>query len=157
MCLLDRLQIKRFKFWLSVTICVTFYKKYLKVLNMFRDKCNDSVLGQHCTSLYDPLLDNDLIWFDFDFWCLNVTFSNISAISCWTVLVVEETGVPGENHRHFSWFICFCSQCNGIADHHCVLEIIWSIISWYLYHLSFQKNMGLLNFFSLCIFCWKID
>jgi len=29
---------------------------------------------------------------------LNVTFSNISAISWRPVLVVEEAGVPGENH-----------------------------------------------------------
>ena len=29
----------------------------------------------------------------------NATFSNISAISWRPVLVVEETGVPGENHR----------------------------------------------------------
>ena len=28
-----------------------------------------------------------------------VTFSNISAISCRPVLVMKETGVPGENHR----------------------------------------------------------
>jgi hypothetical protein len=39
----------------------------------------------------------DLIWLDF--WCFNATFSNISAISCRPVLVVEEAGVPGENHR----------------------------------------------------------
>jgi hypothetical protein len=32
----------------------------------------------------------------FDFWCFNPTFSNISAISCRPVLVVEEAG---ENHR----------------------------------------------------------
>jgi hypothetical protein len=36
---------------------------------------------------------------DFDFWCINTTFSNISAISWRQVLVVEEAGVPGENHR----------------------------------------------------------
>jgi len=30
---------------------------------------------------------------------LNATFFNISAISCRPVLVVEETGAPGENHR----------------------------------------------------------
>jgi len=35
----------------------------------------------------------------FDFWCFNATFNNISAISWRTVLVVEEAGVPGENHR----------------------------------------------------------
>jgi len=29
----------------------------------------------------------------------NTTFNNISAISCWSLLLVEETGVPGENHR----------------------------------------------------------
>jgi hypothetical protein len=33
------------------------------------------------------------------FLVFNATFSNISAISWRTVLVVEEAGVPGENHR----------------------------------------------------------
>jgi hypothetical protein len=33
-----------------------------------------------------------------DFWCLNATFSNILVISWQPTLVVEETGVPGENH-----------------------------------------------------------
>ena len=37
--------------------------------------------------------------FHFDFWCFNATFNNISAISWRPVLVVEEAGVPGENHR----------------------------------------------------------
>jgi hypothetical protein len=32
-----------------------------------------------------------------DLWCL--TFNNISAISWWTALLVEETGLPGEKHR----------------------------------------------------------
>jgi hypothetical protein len=36
--------------------------------------------------------------FNFDFLCFNATFSNISAISWRPVLVVEEAGVPGENH-----------------------------------------------------------
>jgi hypothetical protein len=30
---------------------------------------------------------------------LNVTFGNISVISWWSVLLVEETGVHGKNHR----------------------------------------------------------
>jgi hypothetical protein len=34
-----------------------------------------------------------------NFWCFNATFSNISGISWRPVLVVEEAGVPGENHR----------------------------------------------------------
>ena len=29
----------------------------------------------------------------------NATFNNISVIPWWSVLVVEETGAPGENHR----------------------------------------------------------
>ena len=31
--------------------------------------------------------------------CAFITFNNISAISWWSVLLVEKTGVPGENHR----------------------------------------------------------
>ena len=34
-----------------------------------------------------------------DLLCFNATFSNISAISWRPVLVVEEAGVPAENHR----------------------------------------------------------
>jgi hypothetical protein len=29
----------------------------------------------------------------------NATFNNISVISWWSVLLMEETRVPGENHR----------------------------------------------------------
>ena len=29
----------------------------------------------------------------------NATFNNISVISWWSVLLVEEAGVPGENYR----------------------------------------------------------
>ena len=36
---------------------------------------------------------------DLDFFVLNATFSNISAISWRPVLVMEEAGVHGENHR----------------------------------------------------------
>ena len=35
----------------------------------------------------------------FGFMVLNATFNNISVISWWSVFLVEETGVPGENHR----------------------------------------------------------
>ena len=37
-------------------------------------------------------------YFDLEFWCFNGTFSSISAISWRPVLVVEEAGVPGQNH-----------------------------------------------------------
>jgi hypothetical protein len=45
-------------------------------------------------------------WFWFDFCCFNATFSNISVISWRPVLVVEEAGVPGENHRPWTsnWY-----------------------------------------------------
>jgi hypothetical protein len=36
------------------------------------------------------------------FLVLNATFSNISAKSWQQVLVVEEAGVPGENHRRWA-------------------------------------------------------
>jgi hypothetical protein len=37
--------------------------------------------------------------FEFELLVFNATFSNISAISRRPVLVVEEAGVPGGNHR----------------------------------------------------------
>jgi hypothetical protein len=42
-----------------------------------------------------------LYWWNWSSWFIvfNATFSNISAISRWSVLVVEEAGVHGENHR----------------------------------------------------------
>jgi hypothetical protein len=44
--------------------------------------------------------------FEFEFLVFNATFSNISAISWRPVLVVEEAGVPGENHRPWAsnWY-----------------------------------------------------
>ena len=40
---------------------------------------------------------NDLSFFSF--MVFNATFNNIPVISWQSVLLVEETGVPGENHR----------------------------------------------------------
>jgi hypothetical protein len=44
------------------------------------------------------------VWAWIPVWCLrvrvfNATFKNISIISWWLFLLVEEKGVPGENHR----------------------------------------------------------
>ena len=53
--------------------------------------------------------------------------------------------------QYLKW-TCFTAK----TGHHCILEIIWSVISWYLsYHSSFQKNMGVLNFF-LCVYYYEI-
>jgi hypothetical protein len=93
--------------------------------------------------------------------CLMVfkaTFNNISVISWRSVLLMEEIGGSGEDHRpvaitdklyHIMLYTC---QCNVLSDHHCVLEIIWSVISWYLsYHLSFPKKHGVALLISLSI------
>jgi hypothetical protein len=50
------------------------------------------------------------------FMVFNATFNNISVILWWSVLLVEETGVPGENHQSVAshkqlssvekWFQC---------------------------------------------------
>jgi hypothetical protein len=52
------------------------------------------------TNVYGSIFENTEweLWIDlirFDFWCL----MPLSAISWRPVLVVEEAGVPGENHR----------------------------------------------------------
>jgi hypothetical protein len=44
------------------------------------------------------LLFYDLVDGWFGFMVVNATFNNISVISWQSVLLVEETGVPGENH-----------------------------------------------------------
>jgi hypothetical protein len=61
---------------------------------------------------------SQMIWFDF--WCFNATFNNISAISWRPVLVAEEAGVPGENHRSWAsnchkwtWISSVCRNSNS--------------------------------------------
>ena len=51
-----------------------------------------SVFIDHMASLFIGM-----VWFRF--MVFNTTFNNISVISWWSVLLVEETGVPVENHR----------------------------------------------------------
>jgi hypothetical protein len=39
------------------------------------------------------------VWLGLWIMMFNATFNNISAILWWSVLLVEETEVPGENHQ----------------------------------------------------------
>jgi hypothetical protein len=52
--------------------------------------------------MYDTVgfkLNYQALLHPFQHMVFNVTFNNISVISWWSVLLVEETEVPGENHR----------------------------------------------------------
>ena len=40
-----------------------------------------------------------VLWLRVEVMVSNATFNNISFISWWSVLLVEETGIPGKNHR----------------------------------------------------------
>jgi len=61
---------------------------------------------------------------------LNATFNNISVISWLSVLLVEETGVSGENHRlatshkkQQSTIICFFNVTDKL-DYIAIIEIL---------------------------------
>jgi len=56
---------------------------------LLQDKCLQVVLDEIDTTI---VIGFDLVM------VFNATFNNISAISWRSVLLVEETGVPGENH-----------------------------------------------------------
>ena len=85
------------------------------VLNIFSDydkvTCNNTDITQHLPNLNCLRLNSNKIqryvnmmfvndrgegggWF----MVLNATFNNITVISWQSVLLMEETGVPGENH-----------------------------------------------------------
>jgi hypothetical protein len=49
--------------------------------------------------IYPSSSRNQSVYLRQIFMMFNATFNNISAISWWSVLLVEKTGGPGENHR----------------------------------------------------------
>jgi hypothetical protein len=53
-------------------------------------------MGHYLTLHLDANSSKGLVWF----MVFNATFKNISVISLGSVLLVGETGVPVENHRH---------------------------------------------------------
>jgi hypothetical protein len=59
---------------------------------------------------------------------LNSTFNNISVICWWSVLMIEETGVPGENHGQVASHIMFYRignrseiLCHSACEEQCTL------------------------------------
>jgi hypothetical protein len=61
----------------------------------------------------------DVTIFCFYCWCFNTTFSNISDISWRPVLLVEETGVHGENHRPWAgdWITLSLAAASRVQPH----------------------------------------
>jgi hypothetical protein len=64
---------------------------------------------------------------------LNTTFNNISVISWRSVLLVEETGVPGENHRPAVSHQQTCS--------HIVVQILQSGNFWHQRTVRIYGNL----------------
>ena len=101
-------------------------------------------------------ISNGLVWFGS--MVLNATFNNISVISWRSVLMVEETEVPGENHRSIasnwqtlSHNVVHLAQ-SGIRTHN---------ISWIFFSQNLKKNTifsspskNNLIFVSIAINCW---
>ena len=84
---------------------ILFTKMYFYITDCTPDPCvhgtcTNSIHGFTCscnTGYTGHICDQGIDWFI----VLSTTFSNISAISWRPVLVLQEAGVPGENHR--SW------------------------------------------------------
>jgi hypothetical protein len=81
------------------------------------------------------------VWFDL--WCL----TNISFLSWWSILLVEETGVSGENH----WLTCpVCYMPFSFG--HCIvcpssIYGFWLPL-WYLQTILLTCTQILLNYFD---------
>ena len=78
------------------------------------------------------------------FMVFNATFNNISVISWQSVLLVEETGVPGENHRPVASQVseqsCICVLGESILRlflwfSDLILELLWRGCNFLVSHL----------------------
>ena len=93
----------------------------------------------------------------------NYTFINISVISWQSVLLVEETGVPGENHRpvasnwqsllHISWLIVVSCSIMPIIHNP-------SVTYWYLplitHHLKENFSVLIYNSSQIWLMPWGL-
>ena len=73
----------------------------IRVFTTFFPHYNLIVFNQNKILLFFGCIGNRLILTDkkVRIMVFNATFNNISVISWWSVLLLEETRVPGENHR----------------------------------------------------------
>jgi hypothetical protein len=91
---------------------------------LFRQKSVGEKNEQNATIQYNQnkmewtvlnLTPRSLLYYWFIIWVwfilLSATFINISAISLWSVLLVEGTGVPAENHRPVASHLQILSHC----------------------------------------------
>ena len=77
------------------------------------------------------------------FMVFNASFSNISVISWRSVLLVEETVVPGENHRPIAYLKHKCWNTN-------IVNLIKARIYMKFSYISYNTS-GLLEPYSYCI------
>ena len=100
---------------LSVTLKITikivcnfviFYFRFLFGFHFSRDQCSCKPINQPQVYLLNFILTKaSFVWYSLKYglgvrvMVFNTTFNNISATSQQSVLLVEETEVPRENHR----------------------------------------------------------
>ena len=98
------------------------------------------VYSNHLGDLYKIDIDIKELWFWFSwFMVLSATFNNISVISWRSVVLMEETGVPGENHRPSAshWQILTHELCIFCISEHIIIYSVW--ISYEMF-LKIQKR-----------------
>ena len=78
-------------------------EQFTTILREYNDTRNETIPHNICGKLCHICIYYFIHSNDFDFLCFNATFSNMSALSWRPVLMVEEAGVPGENHRPSNW------------------------------------------------------
>ena len=80
-----------------VYICIPLIGQHDLLVSLFVCSCCCSIICLNNNS-YFTLPQNLNGWLVL-FLVFNATINNISVISWWSILLVEETGVPGGNHR----------------------------------------------------------
>jgi hypothetical protein len=108
LCLFSVVLCSPYRLWYVLTICLvdgTCLTHEYHFATRNRIDCKQSFpsicfVGEQQHERFVSLYINFLLIFGF-----NATFSNISAISWWPVLVVDEAGVPRENHRPWAYYL----------------------------------------------------